>query len=505
MQEGRYLDIAAQDGALWRRPAMTTYQFGPFVLDVQEHRLLRDGDPVPLSPKVFDTLVHLVERDGRLVSKDELLEAVWGGSIVEEGSVARTIHILRKALTAVDDASVSPPQYIETVPTRGYRFTAAVTRLDTPAARPARANPDTVAGAETGRAAPARRPKTAALVLLVCVMVAIAAWSALDRRDVSALTPGPPRRHTVSGAAYVRFESGRLHLDRHLPGDIDSALDDFEAAIQLDPDYAAAYAGKGDARFFRYWDTEAHDDIVQARLAINKAIALDGNNSYAHALLCRLLGTYDWDIAGAQVECRRAVELDPRNDEAHRESAFLMHAVGRRDAALEEMDTAISLAPTSFNKRSRGLLLYLSGRFNEAVAQLMQVEASDPEYVESSRWIARCFEQTRDYDRALAFLLRFRESDGATSEELASLRRAYAAHGWPGVLRASLPPGRPPATLDAAGSLAQLGDIDAAFGVLEAMIGARRVMILHMDSEPRLDPLRADPRFEPLARRVGLR
>jgi len=63
--------------------AMATYHFGPFVLDVQEHRLLRDGEPLPLSPKVFDTLVHLVERDRHLVSKDELLEAVWSGSIVE--------------------------------------------------------------------------------------------------------------------------------------------------------------------------------------------------------------------------------------------------------------------------------------------------------------------------------------------------------------------------------------------------------------------------------------
>jgi DNA-binding winged helix-turn-helix (wHTH) protein/tetratricopeptide (TPR) repeat protein len=482
-----------------------TYHFGPFVLDVQEHRLLRDGAPLSLSPKVFDTLAYLVARAGHLVSKDELLETVWGGSIVEEGSVARTIHILRKTLTAGDDETQASPQYIETVPTRGYRFVAAVTRLDTPSESLAGPNLETTAGITTRQAAPARRAKSAALALLACVALAIAAWSVLDRPGLSALSAGPSPRHTVSGAAYVRFESGRLHLDRHLPGDIEAALTDFEAAIHLDPSYAAAYAGEGDARFFRYWDTEAHDDIVKARLAINKAIALDGDSSYGHALLCRLLGTYDWDLAAAQVECRRAVELDPRNVEARRESAFLMNVLGRRDAALKEMDAAIALAPTSFNKRSRGMLLYFSRRFDEAAAQLMQVEASDPEYVESSRWIARCFEQTHDYDRALAFLIRFRESDGATSDELGSLRQAYAAGGWPGVLRASLPPGRPQATLDAAGSLAQLGDIDEAFGVLEAMISARRVMILHMDSDPRLDPLRFDPRFETLAKRVGLR
>ncbi len=70
-----------------------------------------------------------------------------------------------------------------------------------------------------------------------------------------------------------------------------------------------------------------------------------------------------------------------------------MNSLGRRDEALKEMDAAIAIAPSSFNKRCRGLLLYFNRRFDEAIAQLMQVEATDPDYVESSRWIARCFEQ----------------------------------------------------------------------------------------------------------------
>jgi len=73
------------------------------------------------------------------------------------------------------------------------------------------------------------------------------------------------------------------------------------------------------------------------------------------------------------------------------------------------------------------------------------------------------------------------------------------------VLRASLARGSAPTSLDAAGSFAQLGDLDAAFRVLESMIDTRTVMTIHMESEPRLEPLRADPRFEQLTRRVGLR
>ena len=83
---------------------MNSYHFGSFILDVRERRVLRDGCPISLTPKVFDTLVYLVERHGHLVGKDELLEAIWGGSSVEEGCLPRAIHVLRKALTPGDGA-----------------------------------------------------------------------------------------------------------------------------------------------------------------------------------------------------------------------------------------------------------------------------------------------------------------------------------------------------------------------------------------------------------------
>jgi DNA-binding winged helix-turn-helix (wHTH) protein/Tfp pilus assembly protein PilF len=487
---------------------MSSYHFGSFILDVRERRVLRDGCPISLTPKVFDTLVYLVERHGHLVGKDELLEAIWGGSSVEEGSLPRAIHVLRKALSAGDGDNELHRQYIETVPTKGYRFVADVTCVDghSPSAdlRLAGARAEREAGHEAG-ATSWHRALLAASCLLILALVGLT-WRGLDQHGTSTL-PGLRRLtpQTASGAAYARFQSGRLHLERHLPGDIETALGDFEAAIQLDPTFAAAYAGKADAKFFSYWDTGAHDDIAQARLAIRTAIESDHDSSYAHALLCRLLGTYDWDFAEAETECRRAVDLDPENHEARRELAFLMNAIGRRDDALKEMDAAIAIAPTSFNKRSRGVLLYFDRRFDEAIAQLKQVEATDPDYLESSRWLARCFEQKGEYGQALEFLVRYRQSAGARPEEIALLRQSFGAEGWPHVLRASMPHGRLAPNLETAGTFAQLGELDVAFEVLELMISARRVMIVHMDSEPRLDPLRSDRRFDQLARRVGLR
>src|SRR5262245_11830862 len=98
------------------------YEFGPYQLDGAERLLLRDGEVVPLQPKVFDLLVVMVERHGRLVEKDELMKAIWPDTVVEEVNLANNISILRKALGDGGNGH----RYIETAPKRGYRFVAKV-------------------------------------------------------------------------------------------------------------------------------------------------------------------------------------------------------------------------------------------------------------------------------------------------------------------------------------------------------------------------------------------
>src|SRR6266568_3099683 len=101
------------------------YEFGHFTLDMEESRLLRDGLPVPLKPKVFETLLVLVENGAHVMTKDELMARLWPDSFVEEANLAVNISQLRKALG--DDDNVE--QFIETVPKRGYRFAAQVTKV----------------------------------------------------------------------------------------------------------------------------------------------------------------------------------------------------------------------------------------------------------------------------------------------------------------------------------------------------------------------------------------
>jgi len=96
----------------------TGFRFGPFTIDLVNRQLLRDGELIPLQPKTFDLLAALVERRGRLVTKDELLDSVWPGTAVEESNLSQNVYLLRKVL----GQDVRGQPYIETIPRRGYRF-----------------------------------------------------------------------------------------------------------------------------------------------------------------------------------------------------------------------------------------------------------------------------------------------------------------------------------------------------------------------------------------------
>jgi TolB-like protein/DNA-binding winged helix-turn-helix (wHTH) protein len=100
----------------------TCYEFGPFVLDTLQHALLKQGSPVPLTPKTYDTLLLLVQNNGRMLSKEELMRALWPDSFVEESNLTQQVSMIRKAL----GESASEPRYIVTVPGCGYRFVAPV-------------------------------------------------------------------------------------------------------------------------------------------------------------------------------------------------------------------------------------------------------------------------------------------------------------------------------------------------------------------------------------------
>src|SRR5215470_5749951 len=101
------------------------YEFGDFRLDVRERRLLRGGRPISLTAKVFETLKILLDRPGRLMTKDELMRQLWPDTVVEENNLSHNISVLRQVLGEKDGGRAP---LIETVPRVGYRFLASVTQ-----------------------------------------------------------------------------------------------------------------------------------------------------------------------------------------------------------------------------------------------------------------------------------------------------------------------------------------------------------------------------------------
>jgi DNA-binding winged helix-turn-helix (wHTH) protein len=184
-----------------------TYEFGPFQLDPAERLLLRDGQVVPLTPKTFDLLVYLVERHGRLVEKRALMSALWPDIVVEEANVAYNISALRKVLgDGREDA-----RFIDTVPTRGYRFVARVavssTRPSDSSAIPLPADP----GRPRGNFSAYRIGFGVAAVAMLATVLLF-----FTQRD-STRTPAAVRENTVTrltaNPAERSLESARISPD----------------------------------------------------------------------------------------------------------------------------------------------------------------------------------------------------------------------------------------------------------------------------------------------------
>src|SRR5262245_55205880 len=126
----------------------SVYQFGDFRLDVRERRLLREGRPIALPAKVLETLKILVDRPGRLLTKDELMRHLWPDTVVEENNLSHNISVLRQVLGERDGTGAP---FIETVPRVGYRFLANVTQSGDGAAASVRPPAAPAASAQTLR------------------------------------------------------------------------------------------------------------------------------------------------------------------------------------------------------------------------------------------------------------------------------------------------------------------------------------------------------------------
>lgn len=253
-------------------------RFGPFLVDRAGYAVTRDGVSVELTPKLIDLLLYLVDRPATLVTKEELLDALWPDANVTDNALAQAVSELRQALG--DEAA--SPKFIRTIPRRGYRFVATVEAVGT---------------TEAGDAIEVADQKSPAAPGSLRAIV----WA----------------RETPSLDAHRAFLEGSLRLESLDVRDMPRAREDFERAVSLDPRYALAYTGLSSAEFAMYEATRCDNEPAQPLLDrsiehARYAVELEDGLAEAHAALALPLVSA-WHTREAIVAARRAVALEPSN------------------------------------------------------------------------------------------------------------------------------------------------------------------------------------------------
>lgn len=319
-------------------------------------------------------------------------------------------------------------------------------------------------------------------------------------------------RGTDNEEAYRLYLQGVYFNDKRFPEDGLKAVEFFEQAVRLDPNYARAWAGVA----FSHRslsdigaDVDIHEQHRISMEAVKKALELDPNLSEAYNALCMNKLNYEYDVSGAESACRRAIELDPNSPLAHNTYARLLFSSQSRrfDEAIAEIKTAIDLDPTSiYHQIVYMFALTIARRYDEAAQQLERLAQRNPQRAVGYYWIvggvALQGKQSEDFER----LMRFQRLSNVDEETVRIFETAYQTAGWQGVLREqakwSYRFNRSP--YFTACIYAQAGDKDKALEYLEKTYQRREHWMAYLQVDPRFDSLRGDPRYDALVKRLRL-
>jgi serine/threonine protein kinase/Tfp pilus assembly protein PilF len=317
---------------------------------------------------------------------------------------------------------------------------------------------------------------------------------------------------TENPEAYQLYLKGRYYAEKFTQDGVQKGIEYFRQAIDLDPNYALAYAGlafaysDGDDDFF----LSPHDSMPRASEAAKKALGLDGTLSEAHLEMGKIHYWYDYDWNAAEKELRRAVELGPEDASVHAYYSWYLISVGRTQEGIEESKRALELDPLSTETDTIvGQNFYCARQYDLAIDTLRKTLDMDPNY-----WLARMFlglsyEATGDLPRALA---EFQRANGTTTIPWASaeLGHAYAILGKKREAEEILEQlkDRSKQSYVPAYGFAEiyigLGDKEQALASLQKAYADRSMLMTLIKVDPEFDSLRSDPRFKDLLRRVGL-
>ncbi len=380
------------------------------------------------------------------------------------------------------------------------------------------ARPEALDGEPAGSTAvPGRRSGKAWIASACLVLVALGgliAWRIHAGRVASIDTPVKAATQ-VNPEAEQLYLQGRYYWNRRTPADLTKAVDFFTQAIVRDPSYAQPYVGLADCyNLLREFAAMPSDEAFpRALAAAKKAVELDDSSAEAHASLAFVTFYWSWDVAGAEAEFRRAIQLEPHYVAAHHWYATFLMANGRFDESMKEFEAAQKLDPASTPiLADKALLLFNEGRLDDAAALLKQIEASQPGFFSTHKYLSSVYLAKRDYSN---YLSEARQAAllSHDDEQLAIVRAAeqgFRSGGERGLLQNTLQMQK---KLCAEGKLspffvartaALLGDKEEALQYLRQAYQRHDTYFLWARIDNNLAPLRNEPEFRKLMEEAGL-
>jgi serine/threonine protein kinase len=323
------------------------------------------------------------------------------------------------------------------------------------------------------------------------------------------------KQGTQNPEAYQLYLKGRYYWNKQTSPDFATAISYFNQAISKDPNYALAYVGLADAYgALTGFGGGPSEDFPKSNAAARRALELDASLAYPHAVLGSNYMEYDWDFAGGQAEYKKALELDPSDAAVHWLYAYDIGMIGGREQeALAEIDRAHQLDPLSpIISVQVGFIHIMARQYDEAIAVCKKVANENPAFALAHNclaygyWGKRMYPQVIEEWKAVGQL----SGDRNQSDFASALEQGFGSAGWKGALTKGVEARQAQrrtgysSAYAIARLYADLGNKDQAFRWLNTAYQERDALLEGLKTDSLLDPIRSDPRFAELVRKVGL-
>jgi Tfp pilus assembly protein PilF len=323
------------------------------------------------------------------------------------------------------------------------------------------------------------------------------------------------KQGTQNPEAYELYLQGRYSWNKRTSADLGTAISYFNQAIAKDPGYALAYSGLADAySTLPAYGGAPSEYYLKSNAAARRALALDASLAHPHAILGASEMEYDWDFAGGEAEYQKALELDPNDATAHQWYAEDMSSMGGREQeALAEINRAHQLDPQSLIiSQSLGEVHLWARRYDEAIDVCQKVAKENPTFAEARSCLARAYWGKRMYPQVIEEWVAYGQLSGDrnNSDFGSAMEQGFRSAGWKGALTQGIKVRQAQrkrgysSAYGIATLYAGLGDKDQAFQWLNTAYQERDSGLEKLKIDFLLDPLRSDPRFAGLVRKVGL-